>query len=103
MRSLIVLLLLGCGSPVASPDAGRDAGQPADGGAPAVDAFVPDAAADAGVSPFDAILARLADPSATEASLDAVIHEVAFAQSWPLSSGDGRWLFATRWDDAVGA
>lgn len=71
-----------------------DAGSVSDAGR---DAEAGDAGA-SGPTLADRLLA-LRDPSATEASLDALIHEVAWAEGWPLTDGT-RWLFATRWDDA---
>jgi len=64
------------------------------------DAGLGDAGApDAGPGRVDALAARLSDPSASAAALDALIHEVAWAEGWPVSDG-ASWLFATRWDDA---
>ena len=90
-------------------DAGTgDAGAPADGSVAdgsVADGSSPDAGGtDAGVGSarFDAVVARLADPTETAASLDALLTEVAWAEGWPLTDG-ARWLFATRWDAAPGA
>jgi len=98
--------------PAATLDAGGD---PSDGGAmdagatPARDGGpgVGDAGVDAGADaapPGPTLgdrLAALSDPAATAADLDALLHEVTWAQGWPLTDGS-RWLFATRWDDAPG-
>ncbi|HJL17922.1 MAG TPA: alpha/beta hydrolase-fold protein [Sandaracinaceae bacterium LLY-WYZ-13_1] len=114
MRSpagIALWILIGCTSAPAAPDAGSaiDAG--------AVDAARPDAAnppdaasapdaqppTDAGPPPptLDDALARLTDPGATAADLDALLHEIAWTHRWPLTDGT-RWLFATRWADPPG-
>ena len=82
-------------------DAGRDGGAAGDAGDPG-DAG--DVARDAGPPPsrLDAYLARLEDPAASEGDLDALLHEVAWREGWPVGDGT-RWLFATRWDGAPGA
>jgi len=71
---------------MARPDAGPDGGT-ADAGTPA--------------PTLEDRLEALSDPSARPEDLDALIHEVAWSEGWPVSDGR-RWLFATRWDDAPG-
>ncbi|MBX3276268.1 MAG: hypothetical protein KF729_38805 [Sandaracinaceae bacterium] len=89
------------------PDAGSsdaaiaDAGT--DGGA-TPDASLTDAGAgDAGVAvpTLDERLAALDAASGDRAALDALLHEVGWAEGWPVTDGS-RWLFATRWEGAPG-
>lgn len=115
-----LLVLGGCGDEAAPVDAGEvagDAGASFDGGAGASDAGARDAGGavldagpgtgDAGPDPdagptgptLDDRLAALEDPTASADDLDALLHEVAWAEGWPVTDG-ARWLFATRWDDA---
>lgn len=85
-------------------DAGMDAAAPeSDAGSAPADAgnAGTDAGSDAGRPglTLDDRLAALEAASGDPAALDALIHEVAWAEGWPVTDGT-RWLFATRWDDA---
>ncbi|MCA9611070.1 MAG: prolyl oligopeptidase family serine peptidase [Myxococcales bacterium] len=85
-------------------DAGpHDAGMPPpdDAGSIPSDAGASDGGADAGPPTLsvDDRLAELEAASADAAALDAVLHDVAWHEGWPMTDGT-RWLFATRWDDA---
>jgi len=73
-----------------------DAGSVADAGR------APDAGVDGGtLVGIDALLQQLRSPTLTPQEADAVLQQVALGDRWPLVD-DGRWLFATRWDDATG-
>lgn len=114
---MLGLALVACGGE-GSVDAGGDAGALAedaasafDGGSAPLDASAgePDAGIDAGVpdagEPAPTLEDRVAALEAASddaEALDAVIHEVAWAEGWPVTDGT-RWLFATRWDEAPGA
>jgi len=107
--SLLGLLAACGGSSPGAPDSGahdatvdatRDAAADASTDA-GVDAEV-DASTDAGVDPsarLDALLARLSASTLDDAEADAILHEVAWQERWPVSDG-ARWLFLTRWDGA---
>lgn len=106
-RWLLLSLVIGCGGvdpsadaggadgaaalDAAGPDAGRDAGPRdaswRDGG--------PDAAAPPGL--VDEVLGEL--DAGDAATIDALLHRLAWTERWPLTDGS-RWLFVTRWDDA---
>ncbi|MBK8170671.1 MAG: hypothetical protein IPK60_10075 [Sandaracinaceae bacterium] len=86
---------------------GSSSDAPTDGGAH--DASFIDASADAAVdatidasdggrtSRIDEVLALLSS-SGGEAPLDAIVHDIAFHEGWPLHEG-GRYLFVTQWSD----
>ncbi|RLB52955.1 MAG: hypothetical protein DRJ42_13345 [Deltaproteobacteria bacterium] len=87
--------------PDGAMDAGPETDAASDTGTDAASDAGTDAASDAGPpSPsFDDRVAALSDPAATTEDLDALIHEVTWAEGWPVTDGS-RWLFATRWDAA---
>jgi len=117
----IALLLLGagCGPSSSETDAGRDARAPLDtsvdapldaagsdtpasdtsasGDAPsdALDAST----ADAGRSRIDDVVALLSAVPPDTAAIEAILHDVAWHEGWPLHEGS-RFLFATTFDDA---
>jgi predicted alpha/beta superfamily hydrolase len=118
LGSLLALLTAsGCGSSPATFDAGADGAQPDSGPGP-LDATIeldagedfdggappdggrpsdPDGGAPSTGPTLDDALALLA--AGDEASVDAMMHDVAWAGGWPMTDGT-RWLFATRWPDA---
>lgn len=65
-----------------------------DAAAPSEDARVAD---DASTRSFDAMLAEIA--SCEPRRFDAAMEQIAWAEGWPFAAS-GRWLFATRLDDA---
>lgn len=48
---------------------------------------------------IDELVGLLSDPATTRAEAEAALHDVAWDEGWPLE-GEGRWLFATVWDEA---
>jgi hypothetical protein len=50
-------------------------------------------------SRIDVLVALMSDPSTPAAAVRSAVHDVAWAEGWPLEE-DGRWLFATEWADA---
>jgi len=113
---LVVAASLGCAGETRRPDGGgiTDASGDASGADGAlVDAGLRDASAadgsrtdgtspDGGPGRINRVLALLGDPGATVSEVDELLRDVSWKEGWPLEEG-GRWLFATRWDDAPGA
>lgn len=109
--AIALVLLAGCGG-----GSGDDAGV-LDAGVDRLDASIPDVGADGSgtdvgtdaAGSFDAAPTldagnRFEDvvgavTSCDAARFDAMLHDVAWAEGWPLR-GEGRWLFATVLDDA---
>lgn len=122
----LALVLHGCGDdggfglPDAAVDAAADTASDAvadtaplaDAAADAMSDAAPDAMVDASsdggldggvpASRLDDLIERLAAATATSSGLDELLHEVAWAEGWPVSDGE-RYLFATRWDGAPGS
>jgi hypothetical protein len=71
-----------------------------DAGLDAASVLAPDASIDASARSFDAVLAEI--ESCDPARFDGAMQDVAWSEGWPLA-GSGRWLFATRLDDAPAA
>jgi predicted alpha/beta superfamily hydrolase len=109
--AVLGLIAVGCNGP-SMEDAGSDASSPldapidgadavsaegADAGLDAASAVMADAGVDASARTFEAILTEI--QSCDPARFDAAMHDVAWSEGWPLE-GSGRWLFATRLDDA---
>ncbi len=110
--ALALIALSGCGPIGDQLDAGRDARQTLDAtaldDAASLDAFASDTGeggslddvsdVDAGRSRIDELVALFSASPLDEDAIDALVHDVAWNEGWPLHEGT-RWLFVTEYDD----